>query len=65
MTLPIEPDRIVLVEDGLKNWSAMAEKLDPEEWKEITSSAHRRVSEAVYRYEGIIAQLLGDGVFAF
>ncbi len=45
--------------------TAMAEKLDPEEWKEIVSGAHLRVSEAIYRYEGTIAQLLGDGVLAF
>jgi class 3 adenylate cyclase len=45
--------------------TSYAEKLDPEEWREIVSGAHERVSEAVYRYEGTIAQLLGDGVLAF
>ncbi len=45
--------------------TSLAEKLDPEEWKEIVSGAHQRVSDAVYRYEGTIAQLLGDGVLAF
>ncbi|NIM95022.1 MAG: AAA family ATPase [Anaerolineales bacterium] len=45
--------------------TAIAEKLDPEEWKEIVAGAHRCVSEAIYRYEGTIAQLLGDGVLAF
>jgi ABC-type oligopeptide transport system substrate-binding subunit/class 3 adenylate cyclase len=45
--------------------TALAEKLDPEEWKEIVNGAHQRVSECVYRYEGTIAQLLGDGVLAF
>ncbi len=45
--------------------TALAEKLDPEEWGEIVSGAHQRVSTAVYRYEGTIAQLLGDGVLAF
>lgn len=45
--------------------TALAEKLDPEDWGEVVSGAHRRVSEAVYEYEGIIAQLLGDGVLAF
>ncbi len=45
--------------------TALAEKLDPEEWKEIVSGAHQRVSQVVYRYEGTIAQLLGDGVLAF
>ncbi len=45
--------------------TSMAEKLDPEEWREIILAAHQRVSQAVYRYEGTIAQLLGDGVLAF
>jgi ABC-type oligopeptide transport system substrate-binding subunit/class 3 adenylate cyclase len=45
--------------------TALAEQLDPEEWKEIVAGAHQRVSQAVYRYEGTIAQLLGDGVLAF
>jgi class 3 adenylate cyclase len=45
--------------------TALAEQLDPEEWKEIVQGAHRRVSDAVMRYEGTIAQLLGDGVLAF
>jgi ABC-type oligopeptide transport system substrate-binding subunit/class 3 adenylate cyclase len=45
--------------------TAIAEKLDPEVWKEIVVGAHRCVGEAVYRYEGTIAQLLGDGVLAF
>jgi ABC-type oligopeptide transport system substrate-binding subunit/class 3 adenylate cyclase len=44
--------------------TAIAERLDPEEWREVVSGAHRRVSEAVTRYEGTIAQLLGDGVLA-
>jgi class 3 adenylate cyclase len=39
--------------------------LDAEEWREVVSGAHRRVSAAVARYEGTVAQLLGDGVLAF
>jgi class 3 adenylate cyclase/tetratricopeptide (TPR) repeat protein/ribosomal protein L40E len=45
--------------------TSIAEKLDPEEWKEVVQGAHQRVSEAIHRYEGTIAQLLGDGVLAF
>ena len=45
--------------------TALAEQMDPEDWRDIVARAHRRVSEAVYRYEGTIAQLLGDGVLAF
>ena len=45
--------------------TTLAEAMDPEDWREVVSGAHARVSEAVYRYEGTIAQLLGDGVLAF
>ena len=45
--------------------TSIAERLDPEEWREIVAGAHRRVGEAIHRYEGTIAQLLGDGVLAF
>ena len=45
--------------------TSLAEKRDPEEWREIVTGAHQRVGEAIYRYEGTIAQLLGDGVLAF
>jgi ABC-type oligopeptide transport system substrate-binding subunit/class 3 adenylate cyclase len=45
--------------------TAISTRLDPEEWKEVVNGAHQRISQAVYRYEGTIAQLLGDGVLAF
>jgi class 3 adenylate cyclase len=45
--------------------TSLAEQMDPEDLREIVSGAHRCVSAAVYRYEGTIAQLLGDGVLAF
>ncbi len=45
--------------------TAIAEKLDPEEWREVVSGAHRIVAAAVRHYGGTIAQFLGDGVLAF
>lgn len=45
--------------------TAMAESMDPEDWRDVVTGSHEVVSEAVYRYEGTIAQLLGDGVLAF
>ncbi|MGB8646965.1 MAG: adenylate/guanylate cyclase domain-containing protein [Anaerolineae bacterium] len=47
------------------NSTGLAERLDPEEYAEIVNGSHRRVAQQVYRYEGIIAQLLGDGVLCF
>lgn len=45
--------------------TALAERLDPEDWRVIVANAHKLVSTAVYAHEGTIAQLLGDGVLAF
>jgi class 3 adenylate cyclase len=45
--------------------TSLAEGMDPEDWREIVGGAHQRVSQAIYQYEGTIAQLLGDGVLAF
>ncbi|MFP3853591.1 MAG: adenylate/guanylate cyclase domain-containing protein [Anaerolineales bacterium] len=45
--------------------TALADSMDPEEWRHIISGSHERASQAVYQFEGTIAQLLGDGVLAF
>jgi len=45
--------------------TALAESLDPEDWAEILSGMHAHISESVTRYDGLIAQLLGDGALAF
>jgi class 3 adenylate cyclase len=45
--------------------TSLAQRMDPEDWREIVIGAHQVVSEAVCRHEGTVAQLLGDGVLAF
>jgi class 3 adenylate cyclase/tetratricopeptide (TPR) repeat protein len=45
--------------------TSMAEKLDPEDWQTIITGAHRSIGDVIYRYEGTVAQLLGDGMLAF
>jgi len=65
--LKIEGERkpVVILLTDIVDSSILAENLDPEDWKEIVSGAHKCVIESVYQYEGTIAQLLGDGVLAF
>ncbi|MGB2895766.1 MAG: adenylate/guanylate cyclase domain-containing protein, partial [Anaerolineales bacterium] len=63
--LPGQRKSVTILFTDIVGSTAIAEKLDPEEWKEVVQGAHKIVSEAVYRYEGTIAQLLGDGVLAF
>jgi len=45
--------------------TALAETMDPEDWTGIMNQAFELLSVAVFRYEGTIAQLQGDGVLAF
>ena len=45
--------------------SAMAERLDPEDWAEIMNSAFGYLTRPVLRYQGTVARLMGDGFLAF
>lgn len=60
-----ERKRVTALFADIVGSTSMAEMMDPEDWREIVTGAHQRVSTEVYRFEGTIAQLLGDGVLAF
>ena len=45
--------------------TAMAERLDPEEWTEIMNEAFQYLTAPITRYEGTVARLMGDAVLAF
>ena len=49
----------------VKGSTAMAERLDPEEWAEIMNGAFEHLIAPIYRYEGTLARLMGDAIFAF
>jgi class 3 adenylate cyclase/tetratricopeptide (TPR) repeat protein len=49
----------------VKGSTAMAENLDPEDWAEIMNGAFERLIAPVFRYEGTLARLMGDAIFAF
>jgi class 3 adenylate cyclase/tetratricopeptide (TPR) repeat protein len=49
----------------VKGSTAMAETMDPEDWTEIMNGAFERLIAPVYRYEGTLARLMGDAIFAF
>src|SRR2546426_11173833 len=48
----------------LKGSTALIEGLDPEEAQSIIDPALQLMMDAVHRYEGYVAQALGDGIFA-
>jgi class 3 adenylate cyclase/tetratricopeptide (TPR) repeat protein len=45
--------------------TALSQRLDPEEYREIINSFQKAVSEAVRRFDGYVAKYLGDGVLAY
>ncbi|MFN8597515.1 MAG: adenylate/guanylate cyclase domain-containing protein [Anaerolineae bacterium] len=49
----------------VKGSTALARSLDPEEWAEIINGAFEQLIKPIYRYEGTVARLMGDGVLAF
>jgi class 3 adenylate cyclase/tetratricopeptide (TPR) repeat protein len=49
----------------VKGSTAAAEQLDPEDWGEIINGAFEYMIKPVYRYEGIVARMMGDGLLAF
>lgn len=49
----------------VKGSTLAASGLDPEEWAEIINGAFEHMIRPVYRYEGTVARLQGDGLLAF
>jgi class 3 adenylate cyclase len=45
--------------------TALSEQLDPEEWRGIVQEYHRVCAEVICRFEGHIAQYLGDGLLVY
>lgn len=45
--------------------TALAEKLDPEEWTRIMNTAFEHLTEPVNRYGGTVSRLMGDAILAF
>ncbi|TMK18382.1 MAG: zinc-ribbon domain-containing protein [Actinobacteria bacterium] len=45
--------------------TAMAERLDPEAWTEIMNEVFELLMAPIRRYEGTLARLMGDAIFAF
>ena len=45
--------------------TAIAERMDPEDWTVLVGEAFKRMNMTIERYGGTVARLMGDGVLAF
>ena len=59
-----ERKHVTVFFSDLSGYTAMSEKLDPEEVKEITSRIFGEISQVVTKYEGFIEKFVGDAVMA-
>ena len=62
---PAEERRVItILFTDVVGSTSLAEKLDPEEWREIVARLHTAVGDIIGRHHGQVAQYLGDGLLA-
>jgi class 3 adenylate cyclase len=49
----------------VKGSTSAAENMDPEDWTDVINSAFEHMIRPIYKYEGTVARLMGDGILAF
>jgi class 3 adenylate cyclase/predicted ATPase len=60
-----ERRQVTVVFSDLVGWTALSARMDPEDLREVISAYHKCVAEIVRRFEGFVAQYLGDGVLVY
>jgi GTP cyclohydrolase III len=55
---------VTVLFSDMSGYTAMTEKLDPEETKEIMGKIFGEISKVVFRYDGFIEKFIGDAVMA-
>lgn len=62
---PGEERRIVtILFTDIVGSTALAEKLDPEDWREVVAAVHSMAGSLIQQHEGSVIQYLGDGLLA-
>src|SRR5262249_53927830 len=68
-TAPPSPDaerrQLTVMFCDLVNSTALSGQLDPEDWRDVVRACQATCTEVIQRYDGHIAQLLGDGLLVY
>jgi class 3 adenylate cyclase/tetratricopeptide (TPR) repeat protein len=59
-----ERKHVTVLFSDMSGYTAMSERLDPEDVKEITSRIFGRISKVIGKYEGFVEKFVGDAVMA-
>lgn len=63
---PVQERRLItILFTDVVGSTALAEKLDPEDWRETVAQLHSTVGNLIAQHQGTVAQYLGDGLLAF
>jgi class 3 adenylate cyclase/tetratricopeptide (TPR) repeat protein len=64
--IPAEGERkhVTVLFSDLSGYTAMSERLDPEEVKEIMNRIFEQIKQVIQKYEGFIEKFVGDAVMA-
>src|SRR5262249_7931840 len=60
-----ERRQLTLLFCDLVDSTALANQLDPEDWREVVRAYQATCAEVISHFDGHIAQLLGDGLLAY
>jgi predicted ATPase/class 3 adenylate cyclase len=60
-----ERRQLTVLFSDLVGSTAMASRLDPEDWREVVSAYQEACSEVIERFGGYVAQYLGDGLVVY
>src|SRR5262245_18998896 len=65
--LPLDAERhqLTVLFCDLVDSTVLASQLDPEDWREVVRAYQETCSKVIARYEGHIAQYLGDGLLVY
>jgi len=64
ITTESERKHVTIMFSDLSGYTAMTERLDPEEVKEIMSQIFGEITQIIHKYEGFIERFIGDAVMA-
>ena len=64
---PLEAERrpLTVLFCNLVDSTTLAGRLDPEDFREVVQAYHQTCAEVIQRFDGYLAQYLGDGVLAY
>jgi class 3 adenylate cyclase len=65
LSLEVERRPLTVLCCHLVDASTLAESLDPEDFREVVRAYHQACTDVVRRFDGYLAQYLGDGVLVY